>query len=48
VSRLEQGSWLEVAIHGEDEAVRLEPFPAVEIDLRSFWTTGSASGRRLA
>jgi len=37
VSRLQGGTWVEVAIHGEDEKVRLEPFSAVEIDLASWW-----------
>lgn len=37
VSRLEAGTWLEVAVHGEDEHVRLEPFPEVEIDLAAWW-----------
>jgi Uma2 family endonuclease len=40
VSRLEGGTWLEVAVHGEDEKVRLEPFTAVEIDLAEWWDTG--------
>jgi Uma2 family endonuclease len=40
VSRLEGGSWLELAAHGEDEQVRLEPFAAVAIDLASWWDGG--------
>ena len=43
VSRLEGGSWLEIAAHGQDEKVRLEPFPAVEIDLASWWEITSDS-----
>jgi Uma2 family endonuclease len=37
VSRLVDGSWLEVAVHGESERVRLEPFTAVELDLSLWW-----------
>jgi Uma2 family endonuclease len=37
VSRLVEGSWLEVAVHGEDEKVRLEPFKDVELDLALWW-----------
>jgi Uma2 family endonuclease len=37
VSRLESGVWLEVAVHGEGECVRLEPFAEVEIDLAAWW-----------
>jgi hypothetical protein len=32
-----EGSWLEVAVHGEDEKVRLEPFKDVELDLALWW-----------
>jgi Uma2 family endonuclease len=41
VSRLVEGAWLEVAVHGEDERVRLQPFAEVELDL-SLWWTGAA------
>jgi Uma2 family endonuclease len=37
VSRLVDGAWLEVALHGEVERVRLEPFAAVELDLALWW-----------
>ena len=37
VSCLVEGAWLEVAVHGEDERVRLEPFTAVEIDVALWW-----------
>lgn len=38
VSRLAGGAWLEVAVHGDDERVRLEPFAEVEIDLALWWS----------
>lgn len=37
VSRLVNVTWSEVAVHGEDERVRLEPFTEVEMDLSSWW-----------
>jgi Uma2 family endonuclease len=37
VSRLAEGAWLEVAVHGEDERVRLEPFPEASLDLALWW-----------
>jgi len=37
VSRLVDGAWSEVAVHGEDERVRLPPFADVEISLGSWW-----------
>jgi Uma2 family endonuclease len=37
VTRLHEGAWLEIAVHGEDEIVRVEPFPAAEIQLRDWW-----------
>jgi Uma2 family endonuclease len=37
VSRLADGAWLEVAVHGDDQRVRLEPFEAVELDLSLWW-----------
>jgi Uma2 family endonuclease len=40
VSRLEGGTWREVAVHGEDEKARLEPFAVVEVDLASWWDVG--------
>jgi Uma2 family endonuclease len=43
VSRLADGAWLEVAVHGEDDRVRLQPFAEVEIDL-SLWWSGPAAG----
>lgn len=35
VSRLHEGHWLELAVHGE--RVRAEPFEAVEMDLSEWW-----------
>ena len=37
VSHLIDGAWSEVAVHGEDQRVRLAPFADVEIDLRVWW-----------
>lgn len=37
VSRLQHGAWLEVAVHGNEERVRLEPFAEVEVDLAQWW-----------
>jgi Uma2 family endonuclease len=37
VSRLADGAWVEVAVQGEDERVRLDPFTDVEIDLADWW-----------
>jgi Uma2 family endonuclease len=37
VSRLSNGLWMEVAVHGENEKIRAEPFDAVEIDLGLWW-----------
>jgi Uma2 family endonuclease len=40
VSRLQQGRWLEIAVHGGDDKVRIPPFDAVEIDLAEWWGGG--------
>lgn len=37
VSQLRDGEWVEVAVHGDDERVRLQPFPDVELDLALWW-----------
>lgn len=37
VCRLEAGTWRELAVHGDDERARLEPFDEVELDLGSWW-----------
>jgi Uma2 family endonuclease len=41
VSQLRQGEWVEVAVHGEAERVRLQPFPETELDLATWWVTKS-------
>lgn len=41
VSRLQEGAWIEVAVHGEDEKVRLAPFDQIEVELALWWATGS-------
>ena len=38
--RLKDGAWSEVAVHGEDERVRIEPFVDVELDLSLWWVRG--------
>lgn len=40
VCRLEHGTWLEVAVHGEDERACLPPFEEVEVDLSAWWDRG--------
>jgi Uma2 family endonuclease len=42
VSQLRDGAWVEVAVHGEQERVRLPPFPEVELDLSLWWAVGGA------
>ncbi len=37
VSRLSEGKWVELAVHGDSERVRAEPFEAVELDLAGWW-----------
>lgn len=37
VFKLESGRWVLLGVFGEDEKVRIEPFEAVEIDLKSLW-----------
>lgn len=37
VSRLADGAWLEVSVHGELERVRLDPFGEAELDLGLWW-----------
>jgi hypothetical protein len=38
VYRLEQGAWLVVETYGGDETLRVEPFAAVDVDVRRWWT----------
>jgi Uma2 family endonuclease len=35
--RLENGRWLQLAVHKDDERVRIEPFGAIELDLSVLW-----------
>ena len=42
VNRLEGGLWLELAVHGDDDVVRAEPFAAIELSLAEWW--GPAAG----
>jgi Uma2 family endonuclease len=37
VYRLEGGAWRVVAVHGGNASARLEPFDAVELDVRRWW-----------
>lgn len=37
VSRLTDGAWLELSVHGEAEHVRLEPFADIELDVGLWW-----------
>jgi Uma2 family endonuclease len=39
VSQLRDSAWVEVAVHGDDERVRLQPFPDVELALALWWIT---------
>jgi Uma2 family endonuclease len=42
ISRLVDGRWLELAVHGDADRVRAEPFEAVEIALGDWWPPGEA------
>jgi Uma2 family endonuclease len=37
VYRLEHGQWVVAAVHGGDDPARLEPFDAIELDVRRWW-----------
>jgi Uma2 family endonuclease len=37
VSKLHEGRWIELGVHGPDEKIRAEPFQEVELDLASWW-----------
>lgn len=37
VSKLVGGAWMEVAVVGEDDKVRLEPFTEIELHLAEWW-----------
>jgi Uma2 family endonuclease len=42
VSRLHEGRWLELAVYGDGDRVRAEPFDAIEIDLGLWWAEASS------
>lgn len=42
VSQLRDGAWVELAVHGDDERVRLQPFAEVEHDLALWWLSRAA------
>jgi Uma2 family endonuclease len=35
--RLHEGKWLTIAVHQDEERVRVEPFEAIELDLSTLW-----------
>jgi Uma2 family endonuclease len=37
VSRLVDGKWVELGVHGGDEKIRAEPFEAIELELAGWW-----------
>jgi Uma2 family endonuclease len=43
VSRLQDTRWVEIAVEGGDDKVRLEPFEAVELDLSEWWRTDTST-----
>lgn len=38
VSKLDDGRWVELGVHGPDEKIRAEPFEAIELDLSHWWS----------
>jgi Uma2 family endonuclease len=44
VSKLVDGKWLELGVHGEDDRVRAEPFDAIEIALGDWWPPAAGGG----
>jgi len=38
--RLQDGHWLRLGAWGEDERPRVEPFAAIELELRALWLPG--------
>ena len=42
VSQIRDGAWVEVAVHGDDERVRLQPLAEVELELATWWFSGGA------
>ncbi len=41
ISRNEAGKWLELAIFGDEDTMRAEPFESHPIELRDLWSSGS-------
>jgi len=37
ISKLQEGRWVELGVHGPDEKLRAEPFEAIELDLAAWW-----------
>jgi Uma2 family endonuclease len=46
VLRLHEGKWLTLAVHRDDQRVRVEPFDAIEIDLAMLWADLSGTPLR--
>jgi Uma2 family endonuclease len=40
VYRLEHGAWVVAAVHEGDAPARIEPFDAIELDVRRWWLEG--------
>ena len=45
IYRLEAGRWVVVGTHASDDAVRAEPFDAIELRLRRWWMPRSTAGK---
>ena len=43
VSKLVDGRWLELGVHGDDDRVHAEPFEAVQIALGEWWPQGDVA-----
>jgi Uma2 family endonuclease len=41
VYRLERGAWVVAAVHEGDAPARIEPFDAIELDVRRWWLEGA-------
>ncbi len=44
--RLQEGRWLQLAIHAEKERARIEPFADVELDLAQWWLDDGSEAAR--
>jgi Uma2 family endonuclease len=40
VSQLAEGRWAEIGVYGDDDRVRAQPFPDVELELAKWWPGG--------